>query len=100
MTPETCPAYAYRVTFDATHFRIYNGKATKEGTMKWLHDPAADEDLSRTDEELTRAGHTATPRGRAPLGLFLLFWLRLETEERRVGKGCFRTCSSCVAPYD
>ncbi len=45
--------------------------------MKWLHDPAADEDLARTDEELTRAGHTATPGGRASLGLFLLFYFGL-----------------------
>lgn len=76
MTPETCPAYAMRATFDDTRISAYNGQATKEDAMKWLWDPAADEDLSRTDEDLTRAGYTATPRGRAAgFGIILLFCL-------------------------
>jgi flagellar basal body-associated protein FliL len=45
--------------------------------MSWLHDPAADEDLSRIDEELTRAGHTATPGGRRALHIILLVYLIL-----------------------
>lgn len=75
MTPETCPEYAMRATFDASRFHIYNEQTTREDHMSWLHDPEKDEYFSRVDEELTAAGYTATPRGRALRDGILILWV-------------------------
>lgn len=73
MTPEMTPQMRDARDVDDTHFRIYNEQATMEAAMKGIWDPEKDEELSRVDLDLTAAGYTATPGGRAAgFGIVLL----------------------------